>query len=644
VLLYHEFTEAKAASDVTSITISTPGGGEAAAILGSWTSGLTHTAESGSNRLLSFTAHVEDNDADMRLNSVTYGGQSMTKVIERETQESANRAYVVAYILDEAGIAAASGNTFSPSWSSTPDKVGYSSVFLGDVDQTTSIGASASNGSNSGSTISTSALSASSGDMVIVVGTAGNTGTYSVNNGFTEAIELWITSSDGIAGYKSADGSNETPSITHSNPYRQVIIGFVVQANRDSPITTIEGDLLIAALATDGDTTSSLAPPGGEGWTEIDVDDRSGQVTLGAWWKLADASESPSHQFTWSGPEQAYGWMMHFTGNATDPINVWARDREYSSTPTSPAVTTTVDGCLILRLGAFDNNDITVDSPGLPGHTAITMDESSGGGGGSPDWGFVGWWKLDESSGLTATDSSGNGNDGTLTNMSGNEWTTGQVDGGLELDGDNDAITGIGNCPTSNFTVACWAKDTGGSGWKVLYSAEQEIWFGVDSGASPSLWCDVGGNGKGANTAAGTWTQDVWRHAAVTWDGTTIHLYLDGDDMEITTYGTPENPVAKAAVIGAWSKNPNDENWFGILDDVRLYNRALSGDEITALAEGSGGGGDPVSGGAGYVTQSAAGDSGTSDFSLTASEESVTFTIAISPNADGGGCGGTIGP
>jgi hypothetical protein len=488
--------------------------------------------------------------------------------------------------------------------------------------------------------------------MVIVVGTAGNTGTYSVNNGFTEAIELSITSSDGIAGYKSADGSNETPSITHSNPYRQVIIGFVVQANRDSPITTIEGDLLIAALATDGDTTSSLAPPGGEGWTEIDIDDRSGEVTLGAWWKLADASESPSHQFTWSGPEQAYGWMMHFTGhNATDPINVWESDREYSSTPTSPEVTTTLDYCLILRLGGFDSNDITVDSPGLPGHTAITMDASVGGGG-SPDWGFVGWWKLDEvgwwkldeSSGLTATDSSGNGNDGTLTNMSGNEWTTGQVDGALEFDGNNDAITGIGNCPTNNFTVACWAKDTGGSGWKVLYSAEQEIWFGVDSGASPSLWCDCGGNGKGANTAAGTWTQDVWRHAAVTWDGTTIHLYLDGDDMEITIYGTPENPQAKAAVIGAWSKNPNDENWCGILDDVRLYNRALSGDEITALAEGSGGGGDPVSGGAGYVTQSAAGDSGTSDFSLTASEESVTFTIAITPNADGGGCGGTISP
>jgi hypothetical protein len=199
---------------------------------------------------------------------------------------------------------------------------------------------------------------------------------------------------------------------------------------------------------------------------------------------------------------------------------------------------------------------------------------------------LIGHWKLDETSGLNAADSSGHGNHGTLTNMTGDEWTTGQIDGGLQFDGDNDYIAGLGDCPTGNFTVACWAIDTDGGGWKVLYSADQEIWFGVNSGASPSLWIDVGGNGNGANTAAGTWTQDTWHHVAGTWDGTTVHLYIDGIDMPITTYGTPENPRAKAAVIGAWSKFPTDENWFGTIDDVRLYNRALNAGEISALAGG----------------------------------------------------------
>jgi hypothetical protein len=145
-----------------------------------------------------------------------------------------------------------------------------------------------------------------------------------------------------------------------------------------TPVTD-EGDLLIAAVATDGDTSLSLAPPMGEGWTQIDLDDYNNEVTLGAWWKLAEASESASHQFTWSGNRQAYGWMMRFTGHdSADPVDVYANYGESDSNPTSPAVTATVGNSLILRLGAFDDGDITVDDPGLSSdHTAITMDKST---------------------------------------------------------------------------------------------------------------------------------------------------------------------------------------------------------------------------------------------------------------------------
>ena len=131
---------------------------------------------------------------------------------------------------------------------------------------------------------------------------------------------------------------------------------------------------------------------------------------------------------------------------------------------------------------------------------------------------LIGWWKLDETSGLIAADSSGNGNDGTLTDMAGNEWTTGYIDGAIEFDGSNGNISGIGNCPTSSYTVAGWAKDTGpdSGNWSVFYSAEQEIWFGVDREASQTLWFDCGGNGKGANTAAGAWTRNIWHHLAAT--------------------------------------------------------------------------------------------------------------------------------
>jgi hypothetical protein len=147
-----------------------------------------------------------------------------------------------------------------------------------------------------------------------------------------------------------------------------------------TPNDTSVGDLLIAAVATDGDTSASITAPENQGWTLIDCGAYNSAVTLAAWWKLAEASEPATHTFTWTGAaEQAYGWMMRFTGQAPgNPINAHFTYGESSSAPTSPTVKTTVSNCLILRLGAFDNNSITVDNPGLSGHTAITMNKSTG--------------------------------------------------------------------------------------------------------------------------------------------------------------------------------------------------------------------------------------------------------------------------
>ena len=54
--------------------------------------------------------------------------------------------------------------------------------------------------------------------------------------------------------------------------------------------------------------------------------------------------------------------------------------------------------------------------------------------------------------------------------------------------------------------------------------------------------------------------------------------------MAITVYGVPENATATAAVIGSWSKNA-EEVWYGEIDDVRVYDYALTPDEIATLAD-----------------------------------------------------------
>jgi hypothetical protein len=146
----------------------------------------------------------------------------------------------------------------------------------------------------------------------------------------------------------------------------------------NSPAGTTDGDLLIAALATDGMNETGMTISGG-GWTKINQGHTSEAVTMAVWSKLA-SSEPATYTFGWETSQEAYGWIMRFTGHdPVSPINDTAASGGSSSAPTSPAVTTTVDNAMILRIGGFDDDDITVDSPGLSGHTAITMDESGTG-------------------------------------------------------------------------------------------------------------------------------------------------------------------------------------------------------------------------------------------------------------------------
>jgi hypothetical protein len=252
--------------EVWRFTTAAPPPPPSVGILGSWVTGTSHAKESGSNRALVFIAHAERSSATT-LNSVTYGGQSMTKVVDKIISSGTTRTYVAAFILNDAGITAAANTTFTPSWSAAPTSVVYDSVFLQNVNQATLTGATASNATSTGATITTSALATGNGDMVIDAATCSNTGSYTVNNGFTEAIEPSITSADAVVGYKSATGSNETPSVTHSTTTgRQSLIGFVVknipiQASNPNP----------ANGATGVDLNADLSWTAGIGATSHDV-------------------------------------------------------------------------------------------------------------------------------------------------------------------------------------------------------------------------------------------------------------------------------------------------------------------------------------------------------------------------------------
>lgn len=149
----------------------------------------------------------------------------------------------------------------------------------------------------------------------------------------------------------------------------------------DTPTCTMSGDLLVAAVATDDNTTSSLHAQAG--WNLLVIEERYDQVTFGVWWKIAGASEPGHHTFGWAGEEDAVGWILRLTGHdVSNPINDWAVLTTGSGVtyyPPCPEVTTSVDNALILRLGGFDDDDITHGVTGLAGHVEILMADSGNG-------------------------------------------------------------------------------------------------------------------------------------------------------------------------------------------------------------------------------------------------------------------------
>ena len=280
-------------------------------IVDNWLLGLSHPAEAGTDRLLVFTAHYENNkNYDIVVNSVTYGGQSMTKVIEK--QEGTNSdVYVAAFILNDSGITAATNSKFDVVLSGEPSKAAdYASVFLTGVDQSASIGATGSN-SGTGETLTTSSLATMEGDMVIVVGTSDKKDDYFVNNDFIEGIELSPQAADGVAGYKAATEVAETPSITHAKAKLQVIIGFVVKAGEIVLSKNTAGSEVEAAVLPEEFTLYNAYPNPFNPATNVRFDlPEYASVTLSIYNSLGelvrtlisgDYMRRGSYQYVWNG-------------------------------------------------------------------------------------------------------------------------------------------------------------------------------------------------------------------------------------------------------------------------------------------------------------------------------------------------------
>ena len=215
--------------------------------------------------------------------------------------------------------------------------------------------------------------------------------------------------------------------------------------------------------------------------------------------------------------------------------------------------------------------------------------------GGDPS--LVGHWKLDETSGLTAADSSGYGNDGTLTGMTGTEWTAGIKDRALEFAGgnaNNPKYVDFGN-PRSlqlydNVTISAWVKMNAGNdavymgiGGKLISGYYQGFSLVRHTSNVFRLWCDDGAGVLAQASSDTTYTDTEWHHVAGVVDDGTSYLYVDG--VKQVQEGVVDlTDSGGIAYIGKqYGDNSSHRYWNGLIDDVRIYYRALSEQEILGL-------------------------------------------------------------
>jgi len=207
---------------------------------------------------------------------------------------------------------------------------------------------------------------------------------------------------------------------------------------------------------------------------------------------------------------------------------------------------------------------------------------------------LVGHWKFDDGEGAVAVDSSGNGNDGIINGDP--LWVEGMLDGALEFDGDGDWID-CGTDPSLNInianavTVTAWIKvavqgldhkvggnqDNASGGYKMsVYSDKIEFEIRT-SGNSAVLNRSVEG---------GTILEaDVWYHVAGVYslsDGY-IRTYVNGvlDRELLTTEALGASPGSFK--IGCEPFTTGSYNFNGVMDDIRVYDGALTEEEVQAV-------------------------------------------------------------
>jgi hypothetical protein len=218
--------------------------------------------------------------------------------------------------------------------------------------------------------------------------------------------------------------------------------------------------------------------------------------------------------------------------------------------------------------------------------------------------GLVGWWKLDETAGSIASDASGNGHDGALKGSP--SWVAAKTGNGIRLDGTTQYVD-IPDSPTlrleGSWTIATWVQlsalpattkmytllaKTDGAG-NETYSLRVDNNYGQFGVTAPGSFVAQFATATATDVYALITPPSIdagaWYWLAGTWDASSgqLALYVDGQlAASVTSSKVPTTGSGQDFLIGD-NAGHLAQYTPGILDDVRIYDRALTAGELAML-------------------------------------------------------------
>jgi hypothetical protein len=217
--------------------------------------------------------------------------------------------------------------------------------------------------------------------------------------------------------------------------------------------------------------------------------------------------------------------------------------------------------------------------------------------------GLVAAWGFDEGSGDTVEDLSGQGHDGVISNA---EWTTaGRFGGALSFNGEDSWVT-VADAPDLHLavgmTLEAWVRPTTIDGFESVVLKERGhslsyALYAHDPDRRPFAPSGAINVGSGPDISANGTSQvqlGLWTHLAATYDGAALRIYVNG---VLAGSQAAEGEIENTDDALRFGGNVVGEFFSGLIDEIRIYNRALTAHEIAMDSQtpiSTGGGASPA--------------------------------------------------